>query len=229
MPAPKKVAQVELLTERFTDSSIVVGTGVTHMTASDMVELRRALRTQQVEYRVVKNTLAAIAADRAGRPQIAELLTGPTGLVITQGDALDAVKALEEYRTTSRSALTVSGSFMDGKLLTPADVGILASLPPKPQLIASLTGQLQAILRGVVTTLNAPQQHVVSVLNAPLQAIATVLQRYVEVQHSPEEPQDSAAQDDQPAPDSDPDGSPEEPQDSATEDNQPAPDSDPDK
>ena len=40
MPAPKKVAQVELLTERFTDSSIVVGTGLTHMTASDMVELR---------------------------------------------------------------------------------------------------------------------------------------------------------------------------------------------
>ena len=225
MPAPKKMAQVELLTERFTDSSIVVGTGLTNMTASDMLELRRALRAQQLEYRVVKNTLAAIAADRAGRPQIAELLTGQTGLLITTGDALDAVKALEEYRTNSRSALTVLGAFMDGRILTAADVKALALLPPKPQLIASLAGQLQAVLRGVITTLNAPQQQVVSVLNAPLQAIATVLQRYVEIEDAVEQPQESAAPEDQTASDSSTDDSVEQPQESAAPEDQTASDS----
>lgn len=180
MPAPKKIARVAQLTERLVASAIVVGTGVTSMNAAAMVELRRALREKGVEYQVVKNTLAAIAGREAGRPQVAELLRGATGLVLSTGDPIEAVKTLEEYRRTSRSPLTVYGALLDGRVLTPAEVETLASLPPRPQLIASLAGQLLGLIQGLVTLLNTPPQQVVSVLNAPLQDLATVLHRHAE-------------------------------------------------
>ena len=119
MPAAKKIVLVEQLKERFEGSAIVVGTGLTGMNAAAMVELRQTLRGKGAEYRVVKNTLAAIAAEQAGKPQIAELLRGSTGLLLSADDPVGAVKALEEYRRTSRSPLTISGAFMDGRTWAP--------------------------------------------------------------------------------------------------------------
>ena len=182
MPASKKIAQVEQLRESFEGSAIVVGTGLTGMNSAAMVELRRTLRDKGAEYRVVKNTLAAIAAQQAGKPMIAELLRGSTGLLLSADDPVGAVKALEEYRRASRSPLTISGAVLEGRVLSPADVGALAMLPPRPELMAQVAGRLVGLLQGLVTMLNAPSQHTVSVLNAPLQGLATVLQRHTEAE-----------------------------------------------
>ena len=182
MPAAKKITLVEQMRERFEGSAIVVGTGLTGMNAAAMVELRQALRSKGAEYRVVKNTLAAIAAEQAGKPMIADLLRGATGLLLSADDPVGAVKALEDYRRASRSPLTISGAVMDGRVLSPADVGVLASLPPRPELMAQVAGRLLGLLQGLVTMLNAPPQHTVSVLNAPLQGLATVLQRHIEAE-----------------------------------------------
>ena len=73
MPTKAKVEAVELLKDKFERSSIVITTNYSGLPVSEMTELRHALREAEVEYRIIKNSLAYIAADQAGKPEIKRL------------------------------------------------------------------------------------------------------------------------------------------------------------
>lgn len=62
----QKVEQVELLTEKLKSAKVAVLTDYRGLKVSQIQELRSKLRTGDVEYRVVKNTLARRAAEAAG-------------------------------------------------------------------------------------------------------------------------------------------------------------------
>lgn len=169
MPKEEKVRAVEELKEKLSQSTFTIGTGYQGLSVQQMNTLRSRLRSQGLEYKVVKNTLALIAAREAGQEGVKELIEGPTGLVFSFGDAAEAAKALDEYIRSTRSPLAVRGALLGDRLLSGSDVGRLASLPPREQLVAQLLGQMQA-----------PIARLLYVLNGPLQGLATVLQRRVE-------------------------------------------------
>src|SRR5258706_5827006 len=62
----QKAEQVELLTEKLKRAKVAVLTDYRGLTVSQIQDLRAKLRSGDVEYRVVKNTLAQRAADAAG-------------------------------------------------------------------------------------------------------------------------------------------------------------------
>ena len=64
MPRPEKVEQVDLLTEKLRNARVAVLTDYRGLTVGQLQDLRGRLRAQDVEYRVVKNTLARRAAGR---------------------------------------------------------------------------------------------------------------------------------------------------------------------
>lgn len=180
MPSRKNVETVEGLKEALERSPVVIGTGYAGLGVAVMTELRRGLRQRGLEYRIVKNTLAGIAADELGRSQIREVLEGPTGLVLGDGDPTEAAKALTELLRTSRIALTVRGAVVDGQVISSEDVTALATMPPKPEMVARLVGQLAGVMVRLVTSLNAPGQGLATVLSGPSRGLATVLQRSTE-------------------------------------------------
>ena len=180
MPSRKNVESVEGLKEALGRSPVVIGTGYTGLGVAAITELRRGLRQRGLEYRVVKNTLAGIAADELGRPQIRDVLQGPTGLVLGGGDPAEAAKTLTELLRTSRIALTVRGAVVEGQLISSEDVTALATMPPKPEMVARLLGQLAGAMARLVTSLNGPGQGLATVMNGPSRGLATVLQRSTE-------------------------------------------------
>ncbi len=66
MARPEKEAQVRSIQEKLRNSTSVVLTEFRGLTVHELAELRRKLREQEVEYKVVKNTLAQIAANEVG-------------------------------------------------------------------------------------------------------------------------------------------------------------------
>ena len=180
MPSGKNVQAVEALVERLSQSSIIISTSFVGLGVATIDEFRRALRQKGIEYRVVKNTLAAIAADQSERPQVKQVLEGPTGLLLSSGDPVETAKTLTDYLRTSRIPLTVRGAVLNDQVLNPGEVTSLAALPPRPELVAQLAGQLVGLMAGLASLLNAPGQRLATVLNAPGQGLATVLQRQVE-------------------------------------------------
>ena len=164
-----KVQAVEELRDKLTRSTIAVGARFQGLTAQQTSDLRRRLQAQGIEFKVVRNTLASIAAAEAGKTSVEVVLQGPTGIAFGYGDPVEPAKILAEFARATRLPLEINGAFMDGKTLTAEEVRTLAALPPREQLLSSLLGQMQA-----------PIAQLLYVLSAPIQALATVLHRAAE-------------------------------------------------
>ena len=160
---------VEALAEKFDGSTIVISTSYTGLPVDEMTALRRALREAGVEYRVVKNTLASLAADKAGKPAIKDSISGQTGVALGYGEPTEPAKALTAFIRTSRSNLVIQGGELDGRALTAEDVERLAAMPGREELIATL-----------LMRMNSPISGLVNVLNGPLAGLARVLQGHID-------------------------------------------------
>jgi large subunit ribosomal protein L10 len=169
MPTVEKEAAVVELADRIKRSTIAIATDFSGLGVNQITELRRQLRVAGVEYKVVKNRIAKIAADEAGVPPFKEILEGATGIVFGYDDVAVAAKALDDYVKPTRVELKIRNAIMDGNVLTSAQVTALAALPPRDQLLAMLLGQMLAPITGLAR-----------VMNGTIGGLAIVLQRRAE-------------------------------------------------
>ena len=144
MPTEKKIALVEELRDRIERCEIAIATEYRGLKVTEMVELQRTIRQAEgVELRVVKNRLFKIAAEAAKRPEMAKLVEGPTAIMFGFEDVAAPARAAAEYMKTARNDFAMRLGVMGTQLLSAADLTELATLPPKPELIARLAGALQ--------------------------------------------------------------------------------------
>ena len=93
-PRKEKIALVDEIHQAIARSDAVLLTEYRGMSVSSIGNLRRALAPAGAEYKVYKNTLVRIAAERAGLGALEPFLHGPTGVAFVTGDAVEAAKAL---------------------------------------------------------------------------------------------------------------------------------------
>ena len=162
----QKAEQVELLTEKLKKAKVAVLTDYRGLTVSQIQELRGKLRTGDVEYRVVKNTLARRAAQAAGLPALEAELVGPVAIAFGYEDLAAPSKLINEFVRTTRLKLDVKGGLVEGRVFTPDQVKQLADLPSRETLIAQLLGTLQSPVGQLVAIMQTPHQQLLGVLNA---------------------------------------------------------------
>jgi len=154
MARPDKAATVAELADRFKSSSATVLTEYRGLSVAQLKELRRSLG-EGATYAVVKNTLTKIAAKEAGVEGLDDLLVGPSALAFVQGDIVVAAKSLKTF-AKENPALVIKGGYMDGKLITAAEVSKLAELESREVLLAKFAGAMNASLQGAVSLFAAP-------------------------------------------------------------------------
>src|SRR6185437_16447810 len=94
MNRTEKEQLVSELKEKIESASALYYTDFTGLNVKRMTELRRTLRKANVEYVVIKNTLALRAVNESGL--VGQKLRGPTGLVVSN-DAVAAAKLITEF------------------------------------------------------------------------------------------------------------------------------------
>jgi large subunit ribosomal protein L10 len=155
MPTEAKRATVAELKEEIASSHAAIVADYRGLSVGELKIIRRALREQGVRYRVVKNRLARIAANEAGRAELVDLLDGPTGLALGGNDEVSLAKsfldAVRPYRT-----VTVRGGIVGDRRIEPSEVTRLAELPPREVLLAQLAGGVAAPLSGLASVISAP-------------------------------------------------------------------------
>lgn len=167
MPTQQKIDLVQDIKGRLERSSITMTASYSGISVNEMIELRRAMRAGGVEFTIVKNTLLSLAAEEANKPQLKEIIQGPTAVAIGYDDPVEAAKALADYVRTGSSSLAILGAVMgDSAAMSPAEFTRLASLPPKPIILAMLLGQLNSPIARLVTVMNGPMQSLGNVLAA---------------------------------------------------------------
>jgi large subunit ribosomal protein L10 len=151
MKRPEKDRLVAELKEKLDGAKALYYTDFTGLNVKRMTELRRRLRRANVEYVVIKNTLALRAVNESGL--VATRLRGQTGLVIAK-DAVAAAKVLADFAKENDQRPAVKGGLLEGKTLDTAQVKKLATMPSREQMLAELGGGLQAPMAAFVGALN---------------------------------------------------------------------------
>jgi len=142
----------------------VVFTDYKGMTVAELTQLRRLLKKSSLDYRVVKNTLAKIAA-RDTEVAVAEsVFKGPVGIAIGYDDPVLVLKKVLEFTKTNEK-IQVKGAVVEGRLCQPAEVKEIAELPSREVLLSILAGAFQA-----------PSSKMARALSATLSSFAYALQ-----------------------------------------------------
>jgi large subunit ribosomal protein L10 len=155
MATAAKEAAVAELVEVLAGASGAIVSDYRGLTVSDLGKIRRELRSKGVSYQVVKNRLARIAAEQAGRSELAPLLTGPSALATGAEDESALARALLDavrpYRT-----VVVRGAAIGGVTYDTDAVQRLATLPGREVLLAQLAGGIASPLGTMAGLLAAP-------------------------------------------------------------------------
>jgi large subunit ribosomal protein L10 len=154
MANAEKATAVAELADKFRSSSGAVLTEYRGLTVAQLSELRGSLRGNAT-FSVTKNTLTKIAAREAGLgDEIESLLAGPSAIAFVDGDVAQAAKGLLDF-AKANPLLIIKGGVLDGKPITPQEVGKLADLEPREVLLAKLAGAMKASMAGAAATFNA--------------------------------------------------------------------------
>ncbi len=164
MPTPKKVEQVEEITALLRESQLSILTDYRGLTVADLQRLRSQLRPHDAGIRVVKNSLAAIAADNVGLGELRPSLTGPTALVTSTADPVAPSKVISDFAKATR-ILEIKLAVLEGQIISADEIENLAGLPSREVLLARVVGGVQAPIAGLV-----------GVLSGTIRSLAYVLQ-----------------------------------------------------
>lgn len=163
MPRPEKTAEVEQLEAKLRAAGGVILTDFRGLTVGEITTLRGKLREAGAEYRVVKNTLFALAAKSIGVEGLEPYLAGPTAAAFVRHDPAAAAKIIQEFIRQTRK-LTIKGSVISGQTYNEARTKALADLPSRQELTARVVGGIAAPLTGLVATLSALPRNLVYAL-----------------------------------------------------------------
>jgi large subunit ribosomal protein L10 len=127
--------------------------------------LRKKLRDAKVEYRVVKNTLAARAAKGTPVEVVSDKFVGPTAIVMSYDDVVAPAKLLTEFMK-DRENFVIRGAVVEGKLVDAKGVQALAKLPGINELRAQILGMLTQPATKLARVIGTPAQQLARVLGA---------------------------------------------------------------
>jgi large subunit ribosomal protein L10 len=159
-----KTRKVEVLTKELENStSAIIGT-FSGLTASKDFDLRKTVRAAGASYHVVKNKLAAKASQGSKIEAALQNLKGVSAVAYTAGDPVELAKALTTW-VKDNSEFSFKLAIVDGKVLSVAEIGELATMPGKEELFSKLLFLIQSPAQRLATVINATGRDLAVVIN----------------------------------------------------------------
>ena len=148
----EKQAIVEALAERIQNAAAGVLVDYKGITVEEDTALRTEMRRDEVNYTVVKNTLTRKALDKLGMSELDSVLNGTTSLA-TSADPIAPFRILTDYSKKLGERFNIKAAFMEGKILSDAEIAALSTLTSKNDLYGMLAGSLNSIVAGLAVCL----------------------------------------------------------------------------
>ena len=143
MPTDAKRETVAELREELAKARTMIVSEYRGLAVKEIAEIRRALRKQDVTYRIVKNRLMRIAAQDTVGEALSPLLTGPTAIAFGADEASTAKAVLDATRPYTK-VVRITGAVLGDRAIDADAVTRLAALPSREVLLAKLAGGMQA-------------------------------------------------------------------------------------
>ncbi|MCQ2800463.1 MAG: 50S ribosomal protein L10 [Bacilli bacterium] len=124
------------------------------LTVAQIQEVRRALRKENAEMNVYKNSLVERACDELGYTELKDVLQGPNAIVFSE-DVIAGAKVIAKYAKRHRDVLVVKGGIVEGKFVDAKGMIEVSKLPGKEGLISMFLSCLQAPIRSFACAVKA--------------------------------------------------------------------------
>ena len=165
MKREDKEKVVQTMREKFERSKVVILTDYKGLDVAAINDLRRKLRQADVEYKVVKNTLIARAADGTDMDLIKAYFKGPSALALSYEDPVAPAKVLMDF-SKENHALGIKIGVMDGKVIDEKEIKALSALPSREVLLGQALSAMNAVPTSLVSALNNVPVKLLNVLQA---------------------------------------------------------------
>jgi large subunit ribosomal protein L10 len=161
----KKEQVVAQLRDKLQRASATILTDYKGLTVAEITTLRDSLAAEKIDYQVVKNTLMRLAGRATSASALEPILKGTCAIAIGYGDPSVPAKILKKFAKTNEK-LQIKAGALGTRLLNVDQVGSLAELPPRQELLGKLLGTMNAVPTGFVTVLSGVPRAFVGVLDA---------------------------------------------------------------
>ncbi|MFA0747595.1 MAG: hypothetical protein EORIYHIE_001464 [Candidatus Fervidibacter sp.] len=169
MPRPEKIQMVNEFVEKIRKSKGFVVTTYMGLDAQQMTELRRRLKKEGAELKVIKNTLFARALQQLGYDgELVQRLRGPLAVVFGYDDPVLAPKLVHNLRK-DYEVLSLLWGIIEGRLYEAQQLETIATLPSKEELLAEAVGYIFAPLYNFVGLVNAVLWEFTAILEAVIE------------------------------------------------------------
>jgi len=166
MQRNEKQDLIGALHKKMEKSVIAIAVGYKAINAEATVKLRKTFREAKVDYKVVKNTLARLAAKGTPLEKFTEGLEGPNAIILGYDDVVAPAKVLRDVLKEQGEKMTVKAGVVQGNLIDAKGLAALADMPGLPELRGMLVGMISAPASRLVRLLSTPGGQVARVLKA---------------------------------------------------------------
>ena len=166
MTREEKQAFVAEFEERLGRADAFFLTDFTGLNVQAMTSLRSQLKKSGAEYLVVKNRLVKRALEDTEIPDISRFLEGPTGVVFGDGDVVAAAKTVTDFAKENGDKPVFKVGVLDTSVLDAAQIGRVATLPPREELLSQVAGVLSAPMSALVGAMSGKLQEMAGLVDA---------------------------------------------------------------
>ena len=149
-----KSETVKEISEKAKKSQTIIVCEYRGLTVAQIQEVRRALRKENAEMNVYKNSLVERAVDELGYNELNDILSGPNAIVFSE-DVISGAKVIAKYAKRHKDVLIVKGGMVEGKFVDAKGMLEVAKLPGKEGLISMFLSCLQAPIRSFACAVKA--------------------------------------------------------------------------
>jgi large subunit ribosomal protein L10 len=160
----EKQQEIDALRQEWSSTNNAVVVSFQGLNVEKDQQLRRQLREAQLQYRVVKNTLAQRAAEGTALAGLRDHFNGPTAVAYTDSDSVNLAKVLTRF-AKENAQVTFKAGVVEGRVITVKDIHALASLPSKEELISKIMFLAQAQAQRLAVTIAGTARNLAIVLN----------------------------------------------------------------
>ncbi len=165
MTRTEKENVVKELNRKFEDAKFAFVADYSGLNVADISDLRRRLREESAEFKVVVNTLTRLAVKNTGFDTLTDFLQGPVAVAVGAEDSASVAKVLTRF-SKDQPNLEIKAGILDGKVISIEEIKALASLPSREVLLGKLVSLLNAIPTSFVRVLNGVPQGLVFALKS---------------------------------------------------------------
>lgn len=161
----EKEILIKELTDKFTRAKGVIVAEFNKLDVDTVNKLRKKLRDGNVEWKVLKNTLAKRAAKGTSVEKVSDDFVGPVALAISYDDVVAPAKILAAF-VKGLETVKIRSGVIQGQKIDAAGVQALAKLPGLNELRSTILGMINQPATKLLRTIKEPSGSLVRVIKA---------------------------------------------------------------